>query len=236
MRKLLAFAIFLVSSIGVFSQEKTIAESDFQRILGNSFQRFSGKTYRQINIQQSSVEFLPSTNMPANILRSIAPKNTLVKSVTEYQPHVGYYASFEFNSETSTVRREMIVIADKTYLREGNSKWAEALPKFVSEPECKTKVIENQIEYKFLGTEKLDNQKTDVYSKTERSKVINLTNNMESFFIQTIKYWIGEGSLIKFEINREISNGKTVDTYKSTSVYELDPNIRIEAPSIPLMK
>jgi hypothetical protein len=55
----------------------------------------------------------------------------------------------------------------------------------------------------------------------------------EIITVTTTRYWFSEdGRLLRSERLAENESGTTMSTFKSVTVYELDPAIRIEAPDL----
>lgn len=208
----LVFAALLLTAS---AQERTIDKTEFDTIQRNSFRGLGGKPHRVINTNEFFSESRPD-------------EKNLIKSITEFLP--GRYHSI---FESKTIKKEKIKIGDKTYTRDGDGDWREgAAPEPIKPPtENKLVVAESEIEYKFLGTERINNQNVNVYGKTERRKTINPTNNRETSSVATTKYWFGDASWFwKSETVTEFLNEKSKNIGRSTTVYEIDPNIKIEAP------
>jgi hypothetical protein len=238
MKKILCLAFVLFASIGVFAQEKTIQQAEFETISRSSSQLLSGKPLRIIRTVQSTVEVIPQTNPSDNSTKTLPSSNISIKSTTEFLPSVGFHTVYEFNSSSKNTKKETIRIGDKTYTREGTEEWIElAAAQVATKSKSTARKIDNQIEYKLIGSDKLDNQNTNVYAKIEKSKLINSIDNQESFASTTTKYWYGEdGRLLKRERKREIRHGRMISKFNSTIVFEVAPNIKIEAPKLNLIK
>jgi hypothetical protein len=233
MTKILCLTFVLFASVNVFAQEKTIQRAEFETITRSSSRLMAGKPRRIIRTQQSTVEIAPQTNVSNASAKSLPPSTILVKSVTEVLPEVGFRSIYEFNSSSKNIKKEIIKVAGKTYTREGNGEWTETFSEITSKRESAARNIVNQVEYKSFGSDRLGNQNTSIYAKIERSKFTNPSDNRESISSTTTKYWYGEdGRLLKRERTREIRNGKMISKFNSTTVFELDPNIKIEAPKL----
>ena len=234
MKKIIGLAFVLFASFSVFAQEKTIQQAEFETINKNSSRLLSGKPRRIIRTQQSTVEIIPQTNASSNSMKALPASSISAKTVTEILPSVGFHSIYEFNSSSLNTKKEMIRVGGKTYTREGNTEWAELIaPQVISKSKRTTKIIDNQIEYKAVGSEKLNNQNTNIYAKVEKSRLLNPSDNQESVSTTTTKYWYAEdGRLLKRERKREIRNGKMISKFTSTIVFELDPNIKIEPPKL----
>jgi hypothetical protein len=104
-------------------------------------------------------------------------------------------------------------------------------------PESKFTTIENKIEYKFLGSEKLGDRQANIFATTEQNKSVEKATGVEISSTVTIKYWFREdGELSKMERLTKSRLGDRVTNYQVITVYEADPNIKIEAPELKPLK
>ena len=228
MKGILCIAVLLFGFIGVFAQEKTIGQAEFDAVYQNSPEKWKGKSHRMIITTQSSTEGRPQTDYSS-------------KSVIEYASTTTNRMIYENSFQSKTKKSETIRVGDKVYKREGSEAWKEANSGAESQPEKKIMSIENpvdgQIEYKFLGTEKLDNQTANVYAKIARKKQINSANKKETLSTSTTKYWFGEdGMILKLDMKMESQTGDMKHHTHLTQIWESDPNIKIEAPNLNLAK
>ena len=237
MKKILCLAVVIFASAGIFAQEKTIQPAEFETINKSSSRLLSGAPRRIIRTQQSTVEVIPQ-KASNNSTKTMPASTVSVKSVIEILPSVGFHSVYEFNSSSKNTKKEIIKVGGRIYEREGNGEWTEiAAPKASARIENTTRKIDNQVEYKILGSEKVNNQNTNIYAKIEKSKFVNATDKLESTSSTTTKYWYAEdGRLLKRERTREIRNEKMISKFNSTIVFELDPNIKIEAPKLVAVK
>jgi hypothetical protein len=226
MKKLFCLAFVLVAAAGIFAQEKTIEKSEFETVFRNSFRKFAGQSHRQTTTNQEIAE-------------SIDQNKTSSQSVIEFAAPRSSRLVFEFNSSSLNKRTESIIIGDKTYTRIDDGDWKEGKREMLPSPERKLKTVDEQIEYRSLGTELLNNQNTTVYAKIQKRKLINESNQSEMFSTITTKYWYGEdGGILKQEAqteNRIKSNKSAAEIIfhgLRVTVWELDPNIKIEEPLI----
>lgn len=234
MKKILCPAVFvLFAAISVFTQEKIIQPTEFEAVSKKSALLLSGKARRMIRTVQSTVEVIPESNAPEEAKKSLQPSVISIKSMTEIHPSAGSHSVYEFNSSSINTKKEVIRTGDKIYTREGDGEWTTTTPQVVSKADGTTKRLDTQIEYKSVGSEKVGDQNTNIYAKTEKSKFINATSNQEGVSSTTTKYWYAEdGRLVKRETKREIRNGRMLSKFSSIIVFELDPNIKIEAPKV----
>jgi hypothetical protein len=238
MKKILCLAVVIFASAAVFAQEKTIQPAEFETISKSSSRLLSGAPRRIIRTQQSTIEIIPQTKDFNNSMKPAPPSTVSVKSVIEILPSVGYHSVYEFNSASKNTKKETIKMGNRTYEREGNAEWIEiAAPKASARTENTTRKIDNQVEYKILGSERVNNQNANIYAKIEKSKFVNSTDNQESTSSTTTKYWYAQdGRLLKRERIREIRSEKMISRFNSIIVFELDPNIKIEAPKLLAVK
>jgi hypothetical protein len=228
MKSILCIGLVLFGFIGIFAQEKTIGQAEFDTVYQNSPEKWKGKSYRMIITTQSSTEGRPQTDYSSK---------SIIENASTTTSRVIYENSFQSKTSNS----ETIRIGDKIYIREGNGVWKEGTSEVKSQPENKITNADNQadgqIEYKFLGTEKLGNQTANVYAKIARKKGINSTNNKETVSTTTTKYWFGEdGMILKSDMKMDSQTGEKIFHTRLTQVWELDPNIKIEAPNLKEVK
>jgi len=227
MKKFFCLAFILFAAIGIFAQgaeEKPIEKSEFDRVSINSMRKFAGQSYRQMEIFQ-------------DILNSTIENKVTSKSIMEFTARQGSRSVYESESSIGKKRTETIFIGDKIYTRIDDGEWTVKTREARSKFENRLRLLEEQIEYKSLGTEKLDNQNANIYAKIQKQKLINESNKSELFLTITTKYWFGEdGSRLKEEmqVERRVKSEKIPTGLVSSSlrvtVWELDPGIKIEAP------
>lgn len=227
MKNILCIGLILFGFIGVFAQEKTIERAEFDAVYQNSSEKWKGKSYRMIITTQSSTEGRPQTDYSS-------------KSTIEYTSSTTSRLIYENSFQSKTSNSETIRIGDKLYIREGNGAWKAGTSEVKSQPENKITNTDNQadgqIEYKFLGTEKLGNQTANVYAKFARKKDVNSTNNKETV-TTTTKYWFGEdGMILKSDMKMDSQTGEKIFHTRLTQVWELGPNIKIEEPDLKSVK
>jgi hypothetical protein len=230
MKRFFCLAFILFAAVGAFAQEeKPIEKSEFDTISSNSYRKFAGQSYRQTEVFQDTLTSRTPTFTNQNKLSS--------KSIMEVAARQGIRSISEFDSPTLKKRTETIRINGKIYTRTDDGEWTEEKPIVRPKTESKLKTVEEQIEYKSLGTEKLDDQNASVYAKIQKQKLINESTKSEMFVTITTKYWFGEdGGRLKEEmqaerrVTSEKSRAETVSSSLRVTVWELDPSIKIEAP------
>ncbi len=221
MKKILGLTFILLAVVNIFAQEKTIEKSEFDKVFQASFGKRSGKSYRK------------TTTMEHTFQGGTSTVGYLSKSTSEFQSRIGYHSVYEAKLSSGNKKIERIVIGDKLYTREGDGEWKAGSIEPPPAPEGTIKTLSKETEYKFWGNEILNNQNTTVYLVVEKSKTLNEKNNIESIVNATTKYWFAEdGALLKTEKVRTFQSGEAVSTNKEITIYELDPNIKIEAPAV----
>ena len=91
----------------------------------------------------------------------------------------------------------------------------------------------NQIEYKYLGTEKLNNQTASVYTAIKKESRTDSTPSKEQLSTTITKYWFApDGSILKSEMQRESQSGEAIYRTLLTQIWESDSKIKIEAPNL----
>ena len=251
MKIILFAALVLFGFIGVFSQERTISKAEFEAVSKNpnryAIIAWKGKSFRNIRTDEIKLEGLKSIDRFLKSTMEFVSNHALASN----RQHVTR-SIIENRSGAKTTKIESIQIGDKSYKRKDNQPWAietvEVKPKSAtvrtafptslgteieSIIETVNPEVEGTIEYKYLGTEKLNNQPANVYAVIMKTKHIRLASNKERRNIKTTKYWFSENGVILKEDNIAESRGEagTFTFYNHiTSVWELDQNIKIETP------
>lgn len=224
MKKFLGLALIFFAAISVLAQERVIEKPEFDAVYRASFGKRANKPYREITTSEHYVN------------GSLADGFTS-KSTAEFLPRVGYHSTYESNIQSQIGKKERIVVVNKFYIREGDGEWKEGSIETPPTPEPATKSVSSDIEYKFLGSERLNNQDTTIYSVAESRKSVNPKNNLETLSDITTRYWFSDtGELLKKEFSMKMQNGAFVSNIKSVTTYEIDPNIKIEAPELAAAK
>lgn len=241
MKRIFCIVVILFGTIGVFAQERTISKAEFEAVSKNpnrhALVAWKGKSFRNIRTIEVKIE-------------GPKPLDQFLKSTHEFVPNNAaesnrLYASrfvTENRTGTETTRSESIVIGDKNYKRKDNQPWTletvEVKPKpptteTTAPPSSVSTVVERIIEYKYLGTEKLNNQTANIYAEIMKIKHLDPATNKETRNTQITKYWFNEDGVILKEDTVWDSRGKAVTFYNHrTSVWELDPSIKIEVPAM----
>lgn len=232
MKRIFSAVLILIGAVGVFAQERTISKTEFDALFKNPNRLapfvWKGKTWRNIITTETKAE-------------GKKPLDSSTKSTSVYAPWQKSHTFSESRTGSKITKREVIRLGDKIYTRNENEAWT--VEAFVEKPKPETTApaapvavdskVERNIEYKYLGTEKLNSQTTNVYAHIMKTKSADPLTNVERAYIHTMKYWFNEdGTLLKEDRVIE-GRGEAGTLYnRLTIIYELDPNIIIEAPLI----
>ena len=231
MKNIFCAALILFAGIGVFAQERTISEAEFLSVLKNPNKIapavWQGKTWRMIITTETKAE-------------GQKPLDSSTKSITEFAPGQTSRVILEIRQGSKITKSAKIRIKDKIYKRNGDEAWtveafeekqrAETTGTTASTVPAESK-FERQTEFKYLGSEVFNNQKTNVYAEIIKRKSTDPT--LKSTFTQTMKYWLNEdGTLLREDLVIESRNETGTFNNRRTMIYELDPNIKIEAPTV----
>jgi hypothetical protein len=229
MKNILCVIIIVAGAFVAHSQERPLTQAQFDAIYLNSFEVWSleswkGKSYRKITITHSSTEGRPQTDYSS-------------KSTFEYASPTVSRSVYETSFGDKKSKTESIRQGEKIYTRKDGESWKEGVFTAKSRT-AKTPSVadsaDSQIEYKFLGSESLNNQAADVYAKIVKTKRLEPSGSQEEkITTSTTKYWFSkEGFLLKLDMVMESCTGeKTVRTLLTQS-WEFDENIKIDAADV----
>ncbi len=216
MKQILFLLIILTGCSLCFSQEKVIAQDEFDAIYAKWKLQSKEKLYRVSQSFESKLNGVSS--------------NHKEESLSEYAPNDR--RRFVLTLKTPIITKsETIYIENKKYVRKNDGEWKEELikPKVSTQSERKIEVESN--EYKYLGQETINAQPTEIYVHVAKHKFKNEKTSRTSNSIYTTKYWLDKNGLLhKMESQAEISDGIMNSSSKRTYFYEYDPTIKIEAP------
>ena len=233
MKNTFCAALILFAAIGAFAQERTISKTEFDAVYNSPTKAapvvWHGKTWRMIITTETKA-----------VGNDAVDAST--KSVSEFAPKLKSHTISETRMGSEVKKSERIRIGDKLYKRGENGVWtAEAF-----EQNAKTETTGQetspsaekqskwQFEYKYLGSENLNDQPTKVYVKLMKNTGGASSTDPKRMSVETTtKYWFNEeGTLIKEEKIIEGRNKTDSLFNRVTMIYELDSNIKIEAPVI----
>ena len=192
MKQLLSFALILFASVGILAQGRIIEKEKFDTALLNGESRYAGKSYRTIQVIE---DYQGGTKT-----------NKSQKSVIEIQETGSRHAIFDTDQTVVRLRYESIRIGDVVYTRSDNAPWKEVRLSEVKRetkpiPKRRSSVAEQQVEYRFLGIEKLNNEETSVFQKVQNSRIVDSLDNSEMFLPLTTTCWYGkDGRILKLSL------------------------------------
>ena len=232
MKSILLAALILFGTVGVFAQERTMSKAEFDSVIKNAkwaLTEWKGKSSRMIQTSEARAE---------GKIKEFSSGKTTIEFAS---PTVSRLTS-EITSGSKNTKSESIRIGDKTYKRSDDGAWTEGIIEAKTKtteppPPPPAPVAEDQseklTEYKYLGTEQLSGMTANVYVVTTKIKRLSPTTGKEVLSTSTNKYWLGEdGVKLKEESIGETRGGETSIYRRLTVVWELDPTIKVEAPTI----
>jgi hypothetical protein len=216
---LIATSIFVVQA-----QEKTISSSEFdaaERSANAPF--FNKQTPAKWTITtESRLDGRPQTDYRSNTVMEFGSDSSLRRSS-------------ESTFGAGPVKYEYEIKAGgRKYIRVGEGEWKEASTEKFSEaaeaPEAEPKVIEQHVEYKYLGTRVLNGKKVRMYQKSERRKTIANGGAVSQYEAST-RYWFGEDlAFYRSEYASTTLNGDKTSHTNISIDKQLDASISISAP------
>lgn len=231
MKNIFCAALILFGAMGIFAQERTISQPEFESVFKNPNKMapfiWKGKTWRMIITTETKAE-------------GKKPLDSSTKSTSEFAPWQISRTISEIREGSKITKSEKIRIKDKIYKRNENEAWT--VEPLVEKPQPEKTAdtaapvtadskFERQTEFKYLGSEVLNNQKTNVYVQIMKTK--STDHSLERAYTHTMKYWFNEdGTLLKEDRVIEGRNETGTLYNRLTMIYELDPNIKIEAPIV----
>lgn len=229
MKKKICLVVILLSCFGVFAQEKMLPQAQFDVVYQDSLgawslENWKGKPFRYVIITGSSLVGRPQTDYSSKI-------------TTEYISPTVNRTIYETSFGGKKLKTEAIRLDSKFFVRKNDEEWTNAVTETVAATTSKTaeseKPLSEQVNYKFVGIEKLNNQNAKLYEVNISAKRINSNDGQESLTNTVIKYWFGEdGVLLKTDMNSETRSGDKIYRSSMTRIWELDESIRIAAPTL----
>lgn len=228
-RLALMAALVLISSVAGFAQGESISKAEFDAVQNDSAHpniRWKGLTYRAVI----------TTETTSSIGKQFDYRS---KMMTEYgssgatrSAHESQMAGGE-PKQSETVRIDSLV-----YSRTGAGAWSRK-PANGSSPvadparQATSNELSSEAEYRYLGTIEFRGKPAKVYQKTETRKAVDTKSGAEMTSVSTTKYWFdADGTLLKSVFKSDSKRGEMTSRTGVVMEYELDPNIRITAPSV----
>lgn len=205
---------------------------EYERVINNSLDKLKSVSYRK-KIKQEYTDNKPRTINEKGENTATNEKILSVKNITsEFSPPNKWHKieaenfkiiSFTDSYFNQTSYKETISIGDKIFRKGKNNKWEEF--NLDADTNKGFPIIElgkDIVEYKFIDSEIINNQKANIYEIAANSKTSGSNINE--------RYWINSdnGILIKEEYEANLYNGERI--IKSTTKYEYDSTIKVELP------
>jgi hypothetical protein len=206
----IGFLIFgLLSADVALSQSKPIEKTQYNEKVVKSINDLRGKTYRSTTIEEKFIEdnTKPIKSM-TTVYEILPPDRNRWILVTE------------------TGKKEVITIGQKRYVRVNSGKWQDGESSRLSSGKRGVAAVESET-YRLNENEKLNGEEVLLYEEIINSK--SSSDGGENREIYTNKFWINKnGLLLKTQTDIEEISKEFIT--RTTTVYEYNPNIKIEAP------
>ena len=209
-------AMMLCAAIQVFAQERTIDEKEFESMYRNSLQFLKDRSYRSTLVSARGSSKYTSIN------EFVLPDRRRSIFITT-------------NSSGTEVKTETIRIGDSVWTRTNDGPWKDISGQgggygSGSGSGTSAKLVERLIEYKVISGESVGGEVADHYRHTTTLKFTGERGDFQSIWTRS-NWFSADGRLLKSE-NTTVDGDSKV-SYGSSTTYEYDPNIRIEAPIPP---
>lgn len=218
MKGFVCTALILFCSFSAFTQTLETRYKEFNTVYTNGFLKVTNGAFREIRISQIFVEGKPES------------KRSIIQT-TEIASHIRH-SIITFAPGDKTI--EMILANGRRYTREGNGKWkAEDIVKKneSDKPDSRFKRIEESIDYKEPVTEIVNNKKNQIYEIDQTFKLSDSSNNTETPAAEVRKFRFAEdGRVLKQESETIYYYPDKTSHDLLTTIYEIDPTIKIEIP------
>jgi len=201
--------IVCLNAAFVFGQEKALEKDAFDSAVNGAQKKLAKQAYRRTNVYEMFDD------------RDSEPTKSS-KTVTE----IALSGAIRWLVESDGKKYEMILVDGKRYKKEDGGPWKldESAGGYGRGCGAETK----DLSYKVKEKSDLNGKKANLYESVQ--KMLGISCGKESADeLWTERYWIGEdGTLLKSESIFEDIGKKSMR--RDVSVYEYDPNIKIEAP------
>lgn len=215
-------ALSLCALLKVSAQEATFDENTLNALKKDSAAWLEGKKIRIVSVDERL-----ENEGKTSVVRS--------KSTSEFLPPDRYHYIFETTTAAGTERTEYIDIGKESFVRRGDGDWEIFVPSGkggmgngtgdgFERPQIETKVVRT-----LSKNVNVNDQTANLYQTVTTVKYTFTTRTHTNVFIES--YWFdNSGRMLKsFE---ETQYGDTKKSTRSTTEYDYDPNLKIEAPRI----
>lgn len=219
MKTILGLLLVLAGFSAVSAQEREIQKAEFEAVMKNAIAILDARPHRVTVTSNTNVNGKPQEATSAKTIVEVASKDRR-RSIRELK------------SVNQNSKRELIRFGNKTYLRENDGQWKQDSNQN-NPANGNTKVANEQVSYKFLGKDTLNNQSVTVYQRVTSRIMNDSLTNEEIQSNETVKYWVDDkGALLKREMTRENRRGGKIFNFNVTAAFDYDQNIQIIAPQI----
>lgn len=217
MKIILALAFIFICFVNIFGQAKTVSKDEITTVFDKWKQYSKQKTYRIKTVSEFGVNGISNKS----------------EDLSEYVPADKQRFVSELKTPTLTTKIETIRIGEKKYTRKDSGEWKEVTIEKKTPPKGNIKIIVEADEYRYIGQEIVSGQNAEIYQRNTKHKITSEKNSAESFSTIKAKYWFNKNGLIlKIETETEVVAPISKSFSRRTSIYEYDPNFKIEAPII----
>jgi hypothetical protein len=202
--------LIAVGSLSALAQKKTNYE-DFSRLHLNALAEMSKRAYRAV----SEVDTFSDKDQPA-IFKSI--------TTTISAPPDSEHVITRIEDASGVHRTENIRVGEKSFYRENDDGWKEKSDKdgnSVNRFRVLGRVDESQRKISVEHKDKADDLDAELYIITTQEDGIT--------YIQ--KYWFNSDKLLVRQESESFRNNSK-SLLRTTTTYEYDPNIKVEAPKL----
>lgn len=219
MKTILGLLLILAGFNAVSAQEREIQKAEFEAVMKNAVAILDAKPHRVTVTSDTSVNGKPQESTSAKTIVEVASKDKR-RSIRELK------------SVNQNSKRELIRFGNKTYLREDNGQWKQDSNRN-NPANADLRTNSEQVNYKFLGKDTLNNQNVTVYQRVRNRVMTDSLNNEEIRSSETVKYWVDDkGALVKREMVRENRRGVKIFNFNVVATFDYDQNIQVIAPQI----
>jgi hypothetical protein len=217
---LLALILISTFAFSAYTQELRATEADVNTARNKAMQILSSTAHREI----MSTEQFETRELPPVITFGFT---------REFQPPNKFHVVFKSKSGKRSEQSETIVVGEKGYIKTVGAKWqqdpnasTESGSPLPPDDDGNSTMPEVRVAHK--PNILLNNVPADFYEVIKQYHYGAGRN--ANINIYTHRYWFdGEGRLLKSEFETSSTRSKSLS--RRTSVYEYDPNIKIEEPN-----
>jgi hypothetical protein len=218
MKTIYKFGVYLAlfcAAIPIFAQDRIIDKKEYDSIYQKSQPFLENRAYR-------------STSISEQYNRGGSPETRT--SVYEFVPPDRYHSVYSWTDSKGLRKSESITIGDQMWNRMDDGLWkvAESGSGSGSGSGFGGQLIERVIEYKVTSGVKVDSKTADLYQFTVTNKFASGNGAFQTG--STERRWFNKKGMILKSENISTRDGSSING--TTTTYEYDPKIKIEAPEV----